>query len=467
MHKSFTRQRGAVLPLLAIMLMTLLLAVGLAFSAGLSYMIKAKLNAATDAAGLAAARATSLGGTQAEQTTNAKLAAERFFNINFPANYLGSTGTVSDTQVSYNGGEVTVSVTASATMPASLLGTALGGPLSPGVVTQTTRKDLDMVLTLDTSGSLSNNAAAVRSSAVTFLKQFNSNQDRVGLVHFAYGSVVDDAIRPTLRGFNRVSMEGHITGLSFTGSTASAEGMWRARQQLNSVPAANMNRSNLRVIIFFSDGAPNSFAAYLNWKTPSDCTIAGTIATDDDGEGTPTGLYNPDAANTSSPDKCNPNQFYGYYYDRYGNKIYNEDLVDKVNTLPDWYNGHNAASNPNDPAAREFPIVTNSPRIVTNTITYQNVNRAARNLVEAMAAKSQDEGIFVFTLGLGSQLKAISGIDKEKGEDTLKCMANSVDAPARCSRPSKPVGMYCYAATQADLTPCFSRLASAILKITK
>jgi predicted peroxiredoxin len=104
---------------------------------------------------------------------------------------------------------------------------------------------------------------------------------------------------------------------------------------------------------------------------------------------------------------------------------------------------------------------------VTNAITYQNVNRAARNLVEAMAAKSQDEGIYVFTLGLGSQLKAASGVDKEKGEDTLKCMANAVDAPSRCARPSKPVGVYCYAATQADLTPCFSKLASAILKITK
>jgi len=27
--------------------------------------------------------------------------------------------------------------------------------------------------------------------------------------------------------------------------------------------------------------------------------------------------------------------------------------------------------------------------------------------------------------------------------------------------------MYCYAATGADLTPCFSRLASAILRISK
>jgi Flp pilus assembly protein TadG len=456
------QQRGAVMPLIVIGMLVLIMAAGLAFSAGLSYMIKAKLNAATDSAALAGARATSLGGDQATQTANAKAAAVRFFNANFPANYMGSTATLGDTQVSYNGGEVTVAVSASATMPAAVLGTTLSGPLTPGVTTQTTRKDLDMVITLDTSGSLQNNAANVRSSAVTFLKQFNSTQDRVGLVHFAYGSEVDDAIRQTQRGFDRTSLETHIKALQFEGSTASPEGMWRARQQLNSVPAANLNRSNLRVIVFFSDGAPNSFAAYLNWKTPSDCLVAGTIATDDDGGGEPAGLYSPDDNYTALGGKCNPyNQGYNYSLGR------NAQLSDRVNSLPDWYNGHNPAATPNDPTLREFAVVTNSPRVVTNAITYQNVNRASRNLVEAMAAKSQDEGIYVFTLGLGSQLKTGSGVDNEKGEDTLKCMANSLDAPARCFRASKPVGVYCYAATQSDLTPCFSKLASAILKITK
>jgi hypothetical protein len=331
------------------------------------------------------------------------------------------------------------------------------------VVTQTLRKDLDMVLALDTSGSLQSNAVNVRSSAITFLKQFNSAQDRVGLLHFAFGSVIDDQIRPTLRGFDRTTMENHIKALQFEGSTASVEGMWRARAQLNSVPEANFNRSSLRVIVFFSDGAPNSFAAYLNWKTPADCpNISGTISTDDDGSGEPGGLYSPDATYTPSLGKCNPHEYYGY-----NSKTGYTELSDKVNSLPDWYNGHNLATNPNDPNAHDFPIVTNSPRVVTNAITYKNVNRAARNLVEAMAAKAQDEGMYVFTLGLGSALKVASGADGEKGEDTLKCMANSVDAPARCSRPTSKVGVYCYAATQADLTPCFSKLASAILKITK
>lgn len=449
-------QRGMVSVLLAICVTVLIAAVGLVLSAGLSYMIKAKLNAATDAASLAAARATSIGGDQATQTANARAAATRFFNANFPANYLLSTPTLNETQVSFNGGEVTINVSASATMPSVLMGPLATGPLSPNVLTETKRKDLDMVVTLDTSGSLSGQAATVRSSAITFLKQFNSERDRVGLLHFSYGAVLDDPIRPIARGFDRTSMTNHIKSYVFTGSTASPEGMYMAREQINSVPPANLNRSNLRVIVFFSDGAPNSFGTYLNWNS-GNCKTAGTITTDDDGSGEPGGLFDLHQQSDDIGGGCTPETEY-----------YPALLKNRATALPAFYNAHVTYDKYMDPTTRyEYPIVTNSPRVVTNAITYRNVNRAARNLVEAMAAKSRDEGIFVFTLGLGSALKAGSGADGEKGEDTLKCMANATDAPSRCFNASKPIGVYCYAATQADLTPCFSKLASAILRISK
>ena len=443
MRSPLHKQRGGITLMVILSLTALLAVAGLAFSAGLAYMIKAKLNSATDAAGLAAARAISIGINQTEQTANAKAAAQRFFQANFPANYLMANATLNDVGVSFTGGEATITVSASATMPTALFGGFQTGPMSPGVLTETKRKDLDMIVTLDTSGSLSGQAANVRSSAITFLNQFNVDRDRIGLVHFAFGSVIDDAIRPTARGFDRASMISHIKSYSFEGSTASPEGMWTARQQINSVPTANLNRSNLRVIVFFSDGAPNSFGTYLTWKNTLDCVKAGTIATDDDGSGAPYGLYD-----------------LGKTYDDLGGGCTPDNLPNKASALPDWYNGHGLLD-------REFPVITTSPRTVTKELTYKNVNRAARNLVEAMAAKSRDEGIYVFTLGLGASLKSGTGYDGEKGEDTLKCMANSADAPARCAVPNKQVGVYCYAATQADLTPCFSKLASAILRISK
>ncbi|WP_432380554.1 vWA domain-containing protein [Duganella sp. P38] len=449
--RTHDKQRGGVLVMVIISLVALLAVVGLAFSAGLSYLVRSKLNAATDAAGLAAARAISNGNNQTEQIANAKAAAQRFFYANFPANYMMSTATLNDVGVSFSTSEVTVTVSASATLPTALFGGFASGTLAPSVLTETKRKDLDMILVMDVSGSLAPSAANVRSSAVTFLNQFNVARDRVGLVRFAFGGIVDDQIRPIARGFDRASMINHIKAYQFSGATASAEGMYWARQQINSVPTANLNRSNLRVIVFFSDGTPNSIGAYLNWKPGNNCTEPGVVYTDDDGSGAPAGLYK-----TTEQ------------YDDIGGVCTPADLPGKVASLPDWYNAHNGSfALANDPSKREFPIVTNSPRVVTNALTYQNVNRAARNLVEAMASKSRDEGIYIFTLGLGSSLKANTGYDGERGEDTLKCMANTVDAPSRCYNPAKPVGMYCFAATQSDLTPCFSKLASAILRISK
>jgi len=121
---------------------------------------------------------------------------------------------------------------------------------------------------------------------------------------------------------------------------------------------------------------------------------------------------------------------------------------------------------------QEFKLVTNTPRVVTadmstEAIAWKNTNRAARNMAEALAASLRSQGVFVFTLGLGSELTTGTGPDSEKGQDVLKCMANTSDAPARCVTPSQPTGLYCYAATTNDLTPCFSKLASAILRISK
>ena len=90
--------------------------------------------------------------------------------------------------------------------------------------------------------------------------------------------------------------------------------------------------------------------------------------------GTPGGMYRTDVQSAVLTDqRCNPN--YAYGYDRYGRYYY--DLHDKASTLPDWYNGHNLESKPNDINAREFAVVTDTPRKVTNAVTFTNINRAA------------------------------------------------------------------------------------------
>jgi hypothetical protein len=68
------------------------------------------------------------------------------------------------------------------------------------------RKNLDLTFVMDASGSLSSRGANVKSSAICFLEKFSPTTDRVALIHFAYGAVVDDPIRTVGRGFNLSSM---------------------------------------------------------------------------------------------------------------------------------------------------------------------------------------------------------------------------------------------------------------------
>lgn len=446
------RQGGAVAVMVALCMLVLLAVVGLVVDGGLAYLVKARLNAAVDAAALAGARAVPDGNTQAEQIASAQQAAADFFAANIPSNYMLSQPQLQSVNVTFNQGMATIDVRAQAPMPVSLMQVLGFTSLTPTAYAQTIRKDLDMALVVDTSGSLSSSGAAVRTATKTFLNQFNASQDRVSLIHFAWGAEIDYPIPTSARGFNRTSMFQNIDAFNFTGATASVEGMWNARNQLKQIPTAN--RSSLRVIVFFSDGEPTAFGSYLVFNNTFSCTSAGSF--DYNGNG----MY---ALDHSEP------------VDTAGNCDLNNSISSYVRKLPDWYNAHNTGGwlYQNDSSQREFPIVTGPPtarRTVTNdlgnnTIAKANIDRASRNLVEAVAAKAQDEGIFVFTLGLGADLKQPRGVDNETGESVLKCMANVADGP--CYRPAKPVGMYCYAATTANLTPCFSRLASAILRISK
>ncbi|WP_071362603.1 pilus assembly protein [Massilia timonae] len=463
MRPILLRQRGAVAIMVAIAMLVLLGVVGLTIDAGLAYLIKARLNAAVDSAALAGARAVTTGNNQAEQTASARAAAADFFAANIPTNYLLSAPRILSTNVTFKGGQAIIDVDADAKMPVSIMQVMGFESLTPVAAAQTIRNDLDMALVIDTSGSLSDSATTVRNSARSFLSKFNVTQDRVALVHFASGAETDVAINPSTRGFNRTTMNAKINSYVFTGGTASVEGMWNAREQLNLVPLAN--RSTMRVIVFFSDGAPTAFGSYLSFTNAADCkdTLGRDIPGTLDSGGATFGLSKmDDSDNVVIKESC---------------RIYRNSAY-AARRLPDWYNAHNDPRTPNDTTKREFQIVTKTPREVTADIAStnsatsaqyrRNVENASRNLAEAIASSARDQGIVVFTLGMGAALKATGAYDTANtGEMVLKCMANAVDAPKRCQNANQPVGMYCYAATDADLTPCFSRLASAILRISK
>lgn len=444
---SHKHQKGSISIIVAVSLVALLGIVGLAIDSGLGYMIRARLDAATDGAVVAAGQAVTRGNNQSEQTTNATQAANAFFTANYPAGFLGSTATAGTPSVVFdNKGTVTINMSAQAQVPVTFMQTLGFKVLNVSASSQAIRKTLDMAFVIDTTGSMATDPTeppVVRANAVSFLNSFDITNDRVALMHFAYGTIVDTPFKSdSSRGFDRATMTSQIQKYSFSGSTNSSEAFWNARNQMNQLT----NPSSLRVIVFFSDGAPNSFASAFANKTTACNNIVGTIASPDS-NGKMSGLWRYDQLQTAFSSPC-----------------YNSDLAKNsssfIPSLPAYYNAHN-------PTDTTFPIITNSPRVVTAAVTYQNVNRASRNLLEAMAADARNNNIYVFTLGLGPQLVQPAGADNELGQDVLKCMANTPDSLPRCYNPAQPVGVYCHAATPADLTPCFSQLASQILRISQ
>jgi Flp pilus assembly protein TadG len=452
------RQQGSVSIIVVMSLAMLLAGLGLALDAGLGYMVKAKLDAAADGAAIAAGQAVTRGNTPDQQKANAQQAATAFFNANYPSGFLNSTPTLQTPSVTFNNGTVTIDVAAQAQVPTTFTQLIGFKTLNVATSSESIRRDLDMAFVIDTTTSMSDTSVqkAVRASSVGFLSNFDVTNDRVALMHFATGTVVDVPFKAAnARGFDRTTMSNTINGYSFNGNTNSEEALWNARWQLNHVIT---QPSSLRVIVFFSDGAPNSFSSTFPMTKTTCTTNTGTIVSSDDkptGSGqtdNPGGLYKLGVQTSQA--------LSGTCYDK---------TAATVDHLPANYNAH-AASEP----GVTFPIVTNTPRVVTQNmngasyqVRYQNINRASRNLLEAMAAQARSEGIYVFALGYGPYLTTPKGADGELGQDILKCIANVADGPSRCYNPKQPVGVYCYAATPADLQPCYSQLASQILRISK
>ena len=166
--------KGQVIIIFALSLVVLVGMVGLAIDSGLAYGVKAKLSAAVDAAAIAGARALGTGVSDNERIANAKAAAQKFFAGNFPNNYLGVTSTTLNIPdpVHNSNGYWDVKVSATATMPTTFIRVLSLKQVTVAAVGETIRRDLDMILVLDTSGSLSGVFSTVQSAAVNFIGKF-------------------------------------------------------------------------------------------------------------------------------------------------------------------------------------------------------------------------------------------------------------------------------------------------------
>ena len=142
--------KGAALPIIAVSLAVLVLAAGGAIDASRAQLVEAKLSSSLDAAGLAAGSTIN--------TANHESEANKFFYANYPADYLGSTVTSLTSNI--NADNTIITLTATATVPTTLLRLAGIDQFTVSVESEITRanRGIEIVLVVDNSGSMNNSA---------------------------------------------------------------------------------------------------------------------------------------------------------------------------------------------------------------------------------------------------------------------------------------------------------------------
>src|SRR5208283_2267512 len=236
--------------------------IGLAIDGGIAFFLKARLSQAMDAASLAGANSLARGVNNAAQTANAQATAQNFFYANFPNNFWGCTvntptvtvtlGTGANVNVRY------VQVTGSVTTPLYFL-RVLGltsASLSSTATAQ--RRDVNLMVVLDRSGSMSPGIAELVAASQWFVGQFAQGRDEVGLTTFGGTYYM---IQPS-SSFAAVSTAiGTLNSGNVYGTTDHAQPLWQTYKALAAInePAA------LNVIVFFTDGEPNTI--YADWSS--------------------------------------------------------------------------------------------------------------------------------------------------------------------------------------------------------
>jgi hypothetical protein len=402
-----------------------------------------------DAASIAGARALAEGVDDGARIAAARSAAKDYYAANFPDGFLGAARVPLTDQmidaVHDATGYWTVTVTGSAVMPVTFMRLLGFSDFPISAMGQSIRRDLDIILVLDTSGSLASPSStfpALKAAAINFVNKFNAgaNGDRVGVVSFASGAVVDvPIVKDGTRGFNKTQVINAINALNVSGSTASAEGLRLALNDINGVPA--INRSSLRMIVFFSDGAPNDVPAVFS--------NGGTQVTGD--------LYSETSAPSSSR----------------ATRIFRNDRRDtqlgdyaNISTLPATGFAVTGVGNISLASFNNQRTLTGSP--YTNNRC--NVNKAARNMAENVANTARSQVVKIHSIALGAAVNALeisfcAYTSSELGSNLLKRLSNTPDSDAY--NPAQSTGLYVWAENAADLDAAFTSIASEILRLSR
>ena len=475
MHRGHS-QRGTAFVYIGIAMFALVGFTGLAVDLGRGYVIKANLSKAVDAAALAAARGIGEGEPAARRL------AINIFNANFPNGYLGVTSVQNPPQIAFSDASdqsSVITVSSRAVMPTTFMKIAGFAELGIAAQSQATRRLVDLSFVVDHSNSLGSDYDQVKAAAEQFVSYFDADKDRVALMMFATNTIVMDPINTGSRGFNKSSLLNHISGSS-TGivSTATAEGLYAGWDQLRSVPSSS--QAPLRVIVLFTDGAPNTFSGQFSVKPCHNCAGALVPATG--------ALFTLDYALGGQAPVTGVCQTYGTLSDT---------SLHYVSPTNSNYTSGNTTTLVVNPDIPSMPMTSFHPTHVSSGIPtafnlydsslpgqrvliggtgtgypdhVQNANNASRNLAEiiANAARADSSGaqpIRIYTLGLGDLLNQNAGSVPETGASILMRIANDPASPSFNSNQAE--GKYYFAGDTSQLATAFEAIRNQIVRLSQ
>jgi Mg-chelatase subunit ChlD len=446
------KQKGYILVMGALILFFILVpAAGLAIDVGLMYLVQTLLSAASDGAALAGARALSRGSNDAAQSANAEATANTYFRANFPTAYMWSSN-LHVTSVAATDATNLRSITTSASVDLPLIFLRIFNMNSTTVsnVSKATRRDANIIIVMDRSGSLANSGSCtpLKAAAVGFVDKFAEGRDYMGLITFATSSKVDQPMATTFK----TSVEGTLNSVTCVGATSTAQAIWQGYDQLVALNQAGA----LNALVLFTDGLPTAITGTFPILSTSTCTSqTPKLGVLTEG-GVAYGLFVKDAPQPIGQDMMVIADKVNCYFKSNQSKV-NKD-VQSAPTTDYWGNSLTTTG-------YKSVIYSGSGLSISS---WQNIDNFSTNAADhaALRVRRGDPdpaqgnrslpGVVIFTIGLGADVDSVL-LKRIANDPTLT--PNPVAAGAQ--------GRYEYAGDATALNDAFLRVASEVLRLAQ
>ena len=459
------KRKGAVLMIMATaMLFIVIPAVGLAVDGAVLYSIRAKLQSATDAATVAAARSISRGLTPSAQYQNATLTAQRYFRANMNAawNPISAPDPVVSFPASATPRTVVIHVESSAVAPTYFMKILNVNSVTISAMSETSRLDVKIMMVLDRSGSLANSGSCddLVVAANGFTDAFVDGRDQIGMVTFGTSYRVDFPIASNFKSTGGTTLPQMINNINCIGGTNSAAAYWTAYQSLIATPEAGV----LNVILFFTDGQPNTVhMTNMEVAGTSPCQNNagkdGVIAPSSNGANV-LGIYTP--VPSGLPPVAADQTFIANSTNCRFATNGAANVVNDIVALTRAGAANEVDVFGNSLTGYKTGILRTNGRIrINDNATIVNVGI---NALDSAATRARDDAasrglnLATYAIGLSNNLGA--------AEDTLmNRVANTAASPIFNS--ARPTGVYIRADNASQLDEAFAQLASEVMRFAK